>query len=61
MMRAGAKEEDVSLYVSHADTKTTERHYIEKETLRQTERQKRLAHLERMKEFVLKLPEMVQK
>lgn len=61
MMRAGAKEEDVSLYVSHADKKTTERHYIEKETLRQAERQKRLAHLERMKEFVLKLPEMVKK
>ena len=56
-MRAGAKEEDVS----HADKKTTERHYIEKETLREAERQKRLAHLERMKEFVLKLPEMVAK
>lgn len=61
MMRAGAKEKDVSLYVSHADTKTTERHYIDKETLRKAENQKRLAHLEAMKKFVLKLPGMIQK
>lgn len=61
MLRAGADEKDVSLYVSHTDTKVTKRHYIEKETLRAAERRKRLAHMEKMKAFVLKLPEMVEK
>lgn len=61
MMQAGAKEEDVSLYVSHADKKTTERHYIDKETLRLVENQKRLKHLNLMKKFVLKLPQMIKK
>lgn len=59
MMRAGAKEEDVSLYVSHADKKTTERHYIDKETLRQAEKQKRLAHMAQMKPYVEKVAKML--
>ena len=59
MMRAGAKEEDVSLYVSHADKKTTERHYIDKETLRQAEKQKRLAHMAKMKPYVEKVAKML--
>lgn len=59
--QAGANELDVSKYVSHADKKTTERHYIDKETLRQAEARARLAHLEQMKKFVSKLPDMVQK
>lgn len=61
MIQAGANELDVSKYVSHADKKTTERHYIDKETLRQAEARARLAHLEQMKKFVAKLPNMVQK
>lgn len=61
MIQAGAAEIDVSKYVSHADKKTTERHYIDKETLRKADAKARLEHLEQMKSFVLKLPQMVQK
>lgn len=61
MLQAGADKEDVSKYVSHAEVKTTERHYIDKEMLRKVDAQERLAHLARMKKFVSKLPKMVQK
>lgn len=61
MIQVGAKKEDVSKYVSHAETKTTERHYIDKETLRQTDAKERLLHLERMKQYVSKLPEIFKK
>lgn len=61
MLEVGADKEDVSKYVSHAEVKTTERHYIDKEMLRKVDAQERLAHLARMKKFVSKLPKMVQK
>lgn len=61
MLQAGAAKEDVSKYVSHAELKTTERHYIDKEMLRKADAKARLEHLERMKKFVSKLPKMVQK
>lgn len=61
MLQAGAAKEDVSKYVSHAEVKTTERHYIDKEMLRKADAKARLEHLARMKKFVSMLPKMVQK
>jgi len=61
MLQAGAAKEDVSKYVSHAEVKTTERHYIDKEMLRKADAKMRLEHLERMKKYVSKLPKMVKK
>lgn len=59
MVQAGADEKEVSKYVAHSQIKTTEKHYISKEALREADAKERLERLERMKPFVCKLQKMV--
>ncbi|MBR3603074.1 MAG: site-specific integrase [Elusimicrobiaceae bacterium] len=61
MLKVGAKEEDASLYVGHADTQVTEEHYLEAETLKSKLSAQQIAHLEKVKKYLKKLPKIVEK
>lgn len=61
MLKVGAKEEDASLYVGHADTQVTEEHYLEPQTLKNRISEQQIAHLEKVKKYLKKLPKIVEK
>lgn len=60
LMNMGLAEEDASLSLGHANKKTSEKHYIQAETLLRHQEQKQLAQLEKIKKFILNLPHTIQ-
>lgn len=61
LMEMGLGEKDASLGLGHADRKTSEKHYINAQTLAKQQEKEQLARLERARKFILKLPDALKK
>lgn len=61
LMDMGLDEKDASLGLGHADKKTSEKHYINADTLAKQKEREQLAQLEKVKEYIFKLPQTLQK
>lgn len=57
LMEMGLAEKDASLSLGHADKKTSEKHYINAETLAKRQEREQMERLERIREYLCKLPE----
>ena len=57
LMDMGVDEKDASLSLGHADKKTSEKHYINADTLAKQKEREQMAQLEKVKEYILKLPQ----
>ena len=55
----GLAEADASLSLGHADKKTSEKHYINAETLAKQQEREQSAQLQRIKQFICALPETI--
>lgn len=60
LMDMGVDEKDASLSLGHADKKTSEKHYINADTLLRQQEKEQLAQLSKIKKFVLSLPKVIQ-
>ncbi|MBR3632184.1 MAG: site-specific integrase [Elusimicrobiaceae bacterium] len=61
LMDMGLDEKDASLGLGHADKKTSEKHYINALTLAKQKEREQLAQLKKVKGYILKLPQTLQK
>lgn len=61
LMDMGLEEKEASLGLGHADKKTSERHYINADTLAKQQEKEQRARLEKAKAFILKLPAALKK